>query len=106
VRKHEPAPLKRVKEASGSRRFQNGTRGQRLLTPPHSRNAHGDQADLSRQDLQQNVGDVASLTYVATFPEAVYVLHVFVKRSRTTARRDLALGKERYQAMQQERRKS
>jgi phage-related protein len=37
------------------------------------------------------------LMYVAKFPEAVYVLHAFQKKTRTTARRDLALGKERYQ---------
>ncbi len=42
--------------------------------------------------------------YVATFPEAVYVLHVFEKKSRKTSPRDLVLGKQRYQAMLQERR--
>ena len=34
--------------------------------------------------------------YVAKFEEAVYVLHVFEKRSQKTARSDLALGKNRY----------
>jgi phage-related protein len=34
--------------------------------------------------------------YVAKFREAVYVLHVFEKRSQKTARADLALGKNRY----------
>jgi phage-related protein len=34
--------------------------------------------------------------YVAKFEEAVYVLHVFEKRSQKTARADLALGKNRY----------
>lgn len=34
--------------------------------------------------------------YVAKFEEAVYVLHVFEKRSQKTARADLALGKSRY----------
>jgi phage-related protein len=37
------------------------------------------------------------LMYVAKFPEAVYVLHAFQKKTRTTARRHLALGKDRYQ---------
>jgi len=32
-------------------------------------------------------------SYVAKFEEAVYVLHVFEKRSRKTARADLELGK-------------
>ena len=34
--------------------------------------------------------------YVAKFQEAVYVLHVFEKRSQKTARADLELGKTRY----------
>jgi phage-related protein len=34
--------------------------------------------------------------YVAKFEEAVYVLHVFEKRSQKTARADLVLGKSRY----------
>ena len=34
--------------------------------------------------------------YVAKFEEAVYVLHVFQKRSQKTARVDLDLGKSRY----------
>ena len=37
------------------------------------------------------------LMYVAKFPEAVYVLHVFQKKTRTTARKDLTLAKDRYQ---------
>jgi phage-related protein len=34
--------------------------------------------------------------YVAKFEEAVYVLHVFEKRSQKTARTELELGKSRY----------
>jgi phage-related protein len=34
--------------------------------------------------------------YVAKFPEAVYVLHAFEKRTRKTAKRDLALAQRRY----------
>jgi phage-related protein len=34
--------------------------------------------------------------YVAKFQEAVYVLHVFEKRSQKTAMADLELGKSRY----------
>ena len=37
------------------------------------------------------------LMYVAKFPEAVYVLHAFQKKTLKTARRDLALAKDRYQ---------
>jgi phage-related protein len=37
------------------------------------------------------------LMHVAKFPEAVYVLHAFQKKTQKTARRDLALAKDRYQ---------
>ena len=37
------------------------------------------------------------LIYVAKFPEAVYVLHAFQKKTRATARKDLTLTKGRYQ---------
>ncbi len=37
------------------------------------------------------------LMYVAKFPEAVYVLHAFQKKTRATARKDLALAEDRYQ---------
>jgi phage-related protein len=37
------------------------------------------------------------LMYVAKFPEAVYVLHAFQKKTRATARKDLSLAQERYQ---------
>jgi phage-related protein len=36
------------------------------------------------------------LLYVAKFAEAVYVLHVFAKRTRKTSRRDVEIGKRRY----------
>lgn len=36
------------------------------------------------------------LMYVAKFSEAVYVLHVFQKKTRATARTDLTLAKDRY----------
>ena len=37
--------------------------------------------------------------YVAKFEEAVYVLHVFEKRSRATAEKDIAMGRRRYSEM-------
>jgi phage-related protein len=37
--------------------------------------------------------------YVATFAEAVYVLHGFEKRTRKTAQRDVELARERYRAL-------
>jgi phage-related protein len=37
------------------------------------------------------------LIYVAKFSEAIYVLHAYRKKTQATARRDLALAKNRYQ---------
>ena len=44
------------------------------------------------------------LMYVAKFPEAVYVLHVFHKKARATARKDLAVAADRYQEVLAKRR--
>ena len=43
--------------------------------------------------------------YVARFDEAVYVLHCFVKKSRKTPKADIDLGKKRYAALLELRRK-
>lgn len=42
--------------------------------------------------------------YVATFVEAVYVLHAFEKRSKKTARHDIELGRQRFRALMSRRR--
>jgi len=41
--------------------------------------------------------------YVATFPEAVYVLHAFQKKTQKTAKADLSLATTRYKALRNER---
>jgi phage-related protein len=41
--------------------------------------------------------------YVATFDEAIYVLHAFEKRTPKTAVADLRLGRDRYRALIQKR---
>jgi phage-related protein len=56
------------------------------------------------REIRVHVDGELRVFYVATFPEAVYVLHVFEKKTRKTAPRDLALGQERYRAMLKERR--
>jgi phage-related protein len=58
------------------------------------------------REIRVHVGGEWRVVYVATFPEAVYVLHVFEKKTRKTSKRDLALGQQRYQAMLQGRRTS
>jgi phage-related protein len=42
--------------------------------------------------------------YVATFPEAVYVLHAFEKRTRKTPKHDLHLAQDRLRALVNRRR--
>lgn len=39
------------------------------------------------------------LLYVARFPEAVYVLHAFPKKTSVTSRRDIELGRQRLAAL-------
>lgn len=58
------------------------------------------------REIRVHVGGELRVFYVATFPEAVYVLHVFQKKTRKTSARDLELGKQRYQLMMQGRRTS
>ena len=58
------------------------------------------------RELRVHVDGERRVFYVATFPEAVYVLHVFQKKTRKTSSRDLALGQQRYQLMMQGRRTS
>jgi phage-related protein len=58
------------------------------------------------REIRVHVDGEVRVFYVATFPEAIYVLHVFQKKSRKTSPRDLALGQQRYRAMLQERRTS
>ena len=42
--------------------------------------------------------------YVASFADAVYVLHAFEKRTRKTTKRDLDLARDRFRALVTERR--
>lgn len=42
--------------------------------------------------------------YVATFAEAVYIVHAFEKRTRKTPPRELDLARDRYRALINERR--
>lgn len=46
------------------------------------------------------------LLYVARFPEAIYVLHVFRKKTQKTTERDIQLARQRYGQLQKERNKT
>ena len=58
----------------------------------------------AREIRVRSVDGAFRVLYVAKFEEAVYVLHCFDKKSRKTSPKDVAMGKRRYKAMQQERR--
>jgi phage-related protein len=45
------------------------------------------------------------LLYVARFPEAIYVLHVFEKKTQRTPERDIQTARQRYDQLEQERKK-
>ena len=48
-------------------------------------------------------GGAFRVLYIATFPEAVYVLHAFQKKTQKTAKADLNLATTRYKALRKER---
>ena len=48
-------------------------------------------------------GGAFRVLYVATFSEAVYVLHAFQKKTQKTAKADLDLAITRYKALRKER---
>lgn len=50
-------------------------------------------------EIRVRLGGAYRLLYVAKFAEAVYVLHVFRKKTQKTARLDLDLGRARYAAV-------
>jgi phage-related protein len=55
------------------------------------------------REIRIHTGIEHRVLYVAKFAEAVYVLHAFEKRSRKTAKRDLDLATQRYQALVRQR---
>ena len=54
---------------------------------------------LGVQELRIHTTLEHRVVFVTRFPEAVYVLHAFQKKSQRTARRDLNLARERYRQM-------
>ena len=49
----------------------------------------------------QEEGNAYRLIYVATFAEAIYVLHAFQKKTRETSRHDVAIARQRYRQVVQ-----
>jgi hypothetical protein len=49
--------------------------------------------------IRIHVGDARRVFYVATRPEALYVLHAFEKKTQKTSVHDLRIGRERFRAL-------
>jgi phage-related protein len=54
-------------------------------------------------ELRIHTGGAFRAIYVSKLPEAVYVLHVFEKKTRKTARIDLELARHRFRLIQRNR---
>src|SRR5713101_7470924 len=57
-------------------------------------------------EIRIQTGDAYRVFYVAKFEEAIYVLHAFPKKTQKTSKHDLAIGRQRYQTVQQARRQA
>src|SRR5262245_19984861 len=57
-------------------------------------------------ELRIQTDDAYRVFYVAKFEEAIYVLHAFQKKTQKTSKHDLAIGRQRYQTVQQARRQA
>ena len=49
------------------------------------------------EEIRIKAGEAYRIFYVARFAEAVYVLHAFNKKTQKTSKKDLEIGKQRYQ---------
>lgn len=77
-------------------------RVQRGLMPENWKPMKTIGAGVNEIRVRTEVGIFRTL-YVATFKEAVYVLHALQKKTRKTAKADLTLATMRYQALRKER---
>ena len=73
-------------------------RVQRGLTPENWKPMKTIGPGVTEIRVRAGVGAFRVL-YVAMFPEAVYVLHAFQKKTQRTARADLSLATTRYKAL-------
>lgn len=51
------------------------------------------------EEIRIWTGDTYRIFYVARFPEAVYILHAFGKKTQKTSKQDIELAQRRYQQM-------
>jgi phage-related protein len=57
-------------------------------------------------EIRAQAGGAFRLMYVAKFPEAIYVLHAFQKKSRATSKSDIELAARRMRALLLERKRT
>jgi phage-related protein len=58
------------------------------------------------REIRVRIDGAFRVIYVAKFPEAVYVLHAFEKKSQKTAKADIELARDRFRALIAERNSS
>ncbi len=51
------------------------------------------------QEIRIRTENAHRIFYVAQFAEAIYVLHVFQKKTQKTTQQDIEIGQQRYQQM-------
>jgi len=61
---------------------------------------------LGVKEIRISAGGAFRVIYVATFAEAVYVLHAFQKKSRKTARKEIELARRRFRQLVAERKRT
>ena len=57
---------------------------------------------IGASELRVRAGNAYRVIYVAKFPEAIYVLHAFQKKTRKTARADIELARRRFRMLIEE----
>ncbi len=57
------------------------------------------------QEIRIRTEDAYRIFYVAKFEEAIYILHVFQKKTQKTSQHDIQLGQRRYKDLIQQRQK-
>ena len=55
------------------------------------------------QEIQIRTEDAYRIFYIAKFEEAIYVLHVFQKKTQKTSQNDIELGQQRYKTLLKQR---
>ncbi|GMR03592.1 MAG: type II toxin-antitoxin system RelE/ParE family toxin [Gammaproteobacteria bacterium] len=93
--------LKRLKDFPQSARREMGfqlDKVQRGLMPDNWKPMNSVGKGVNEIRVRDSTG-AYRVMYVATFPEAVYVLHAFQKKRQTTAKADLELARARLQSL-------